>query len=58
MNHFIRGFFDGNGSVYVTNNRINITFYSTHDFLITLKKRLINNIGVNNNSIFDKKNVS
>lgn len=31
--HFLRGFFDGDGSIHKTNGHWRISFYGTHDFL-------------------------
>lgn len=36
IHHFIRGYFDGDGSIYISNNRGNISFVGTEDFIKTL----------------------
>lgn len=58
MNHFIRGFFDGNGCIYKSNGFYRVVFYSQKNFLNDLKYFLINELNVNNNSIFSKENIS
>ncbi len=45
--HFIRGYFDGDGSVYENNGTLNISIVGTVDFLNETKKILINNCNVN-----------
>ena len=36
IHHFIRGYFDGDGSIFISNNRGNISFVGTKDFITTL----------------------
>lgn len=60
MRHFIRGFFDGNGSVtHCCEHNIikpRILFYSTHAFCEEIKKYLSQNIEANCGSVYDQKN--
>lgn len=63
MRHFIRGYFDGDGTVYLDNinhsdNRSIFGFYGQHDFLLNIKNELINEINISNRKIFDKESVS
>ncbi len=46
INHFIRGYFDGDGSVYLSNNHIYSNFTGTENVLINIKKEL-NDLGLN-----------
>ena len=36
IHHFIRGYFDGDGSIFISKNRGNISFVGTEDFIKTL----------------------
>lgn len=61
--HFIRGYFDGDGTVYNSNkkysdNRSIFGFYGQHQLLDKIKKLLIKEIGLSDIKIFDKKTVS
>jgi len=38
IHHFIRGYVDGDGSIYITNNNINVSVLGTKEFLSTLIK--------------------
>ena len=53
MNHFIRGYFDGDGNITVINNqnsvRGNITIVSSIDFCLRLKEYLENKLGISTN---------
>ena len=40
MRHFIRGYFDGDGSVYTTGGRVCCKFIGTYDFLLGVKRYL------------------
>jgi intein-encoded DNA endonuclease-like protein len=57
MRHFIRGYFDGDGS-FTTSGCAKYVFYGNPIFIRGLHKYLVTEIGVNNNKVFDKKNVS
>lgn len=63
VRHFIRGYFDGDGTVYIDNvnhkdNRSIFGFLGQHDFLEDIKKVLISEIELTNRKIFDKETVS
>ncbi len=46
VKHFIRGYFDGDGSVYLSNNCIYSSFTGTENMLLGIKKEL-NNLNLN-----------
>ena len=56
--HYIRGFFDGNGSVFVNsrNQKLRIAFYSTHEYCDNLNHLLNEKYGTTLNKVYDKKN--
>ena len=60
MSHFIRGFFDGNGTITHTVSRgkekPRIGFYSTHDFCDDLNRFLNKTIKTSLNKVYDQKN--
>lgn len=60
LRHFIRGYFDGDGTVYINNKtkRLVFGFYGQHDFLENIKQVLIEDININKNKITDKETVS
>lgn len=47
LNHFIRGYFDGDGSVWIQKEVLNISIVGTINFLQTIKKILIENCNLN-----------
>jgi DNA-binding transcriptional regulator WhiA len=53
MPHLIRGFFDGDGTVYLTkkDEKLHFGFYGTYDFVTEIKEYLIKKININNNII-------
>ena len=53
IRHFIRGYFDGDGSVYLSNNYIYSSFTGTENILINIKKEL-NDLGLNTKSSIRK----
>lgn len=57
MKHFIRGYFDGDGSVYFTSkeNSIRTAFYGTHDFISSIQDFLIEELGLTKKKITDQK---
>lgn len=57
MNHYIRGYFDGDGSVYLKNNIAHFNFVGSKSFIPELNKYLFN-IGIFNKiySIIDRGN--
>lgn len=52
IRHFIRGYFDGDGSVYENNGTLNISIVGTIDFLNEMKKMLMKNCNLND-TMFD-----
>jgi len=56
IRHFIRGYFDGDGSVYENNGTLNISIVGTIDFLNEIKKMLINNCNLND-TMFDDRHL-
>ena len=57
MPDLIRGIFDANGSVYITNKnkKLHFSFYSTHSMLESIKDLLRNKLNFPNNKIIDQK---
>jgi len=56
LHHFIRGYFDGDGSVYISSNKLNIEFTGTLNFITEVQNILIKDLGFNKTSIYFKKN--
>lgn len=56
--HYIRGIFDGDGTVFVTNDRLRFGFYGTHTLVSQIQEWLIEQISINKNKVFDKSTVS
>lgn len=59
--HYIRGIFDGDGTVYMRNDKSHqllFGFYGTHILVSQVKEYLLNKINVSNNVITDKETVS
>lgn len=58
LRHFIRGYFDGDGSVTVSNGSIALHIYGTHRFLNSYKEKL-ESLGIRvNNQVHDKKDIN
>ena len=62
MNHFLRGYFDGDGNITLFKTRseneqirANITIVSSHDFINNLNKYFLNNLGFESNVYHEKK---
>ena len=56
MKHFIRGYFDGDGSVYLTkDNTIKTAFYGTHGFINSIQDFLIKELDLTKKKITDQK---
>lgn len=57
MPHLIRGYFDGNGTVYVNSqsNTLKVAFYGTHALLEDINNYLSSKLNVNKKSITDQK---
>lgn len=55
--HYIRGFFDGNGSVFINsrNQRLRVAFYSTHEYCDNLNHLLNEKYGTTLNKVYDQK---
>ena len=47
VKHFIRGYFDGDGSVYISENTLNMSIVGTINFLTTCQKILIKKCNLN-----------
>lgn len=58
--HFIRGYFDGDGTIYRAKNydRPIIAFYGTFEFLNSLKKEISKVIDINRLNVHKKKDVN
>lgn len=57
--HYIRGIFDGDGTVYISKNeRLRFGFYGTHKLVSQVRQWLIEQIDINHNKVFDKPTVS
>lgn len=55
MRHFIRGFFDGDGSITSCSGRVTVNFTSNTDMLLQLRDFLHNAIGTSNRiSVYDQ----
>lgn len=53
MNHFIRGFFDGDGSVFINKNRLGVSFVSaSENFLNDLYDYIFEQITINRNKLY------
>lgn len=59
MRHFIRGFFDGDGCVYINYRykvpRPHFSFYGTYEFLSDLKEHLVQELNLSNRKVHQKK---
>lgn len=53
INHFIRGMFDGDGSVYTSNGYLHVSYYGSHEIC----QQLIDFFGLKN-KVYDKKSIS
>ena len=60
MHHMIRGYFDGDGTVYITKNdsKLHFGFYGTYDFITDIRDYLINKIKLNKNKVIKQKNAN
>lgn len=56
IRHFIRGYFDGDGTVYINSkqNSLRIGFYGTKDFLTSIQNHFHKELGTSLNSIYEK----
>lgn len=59
MRHYIRGYFDGNGSAFVTKQKgymkLKMAIYSTHDFCTNIKQYLEQRLNLNVHKVYDHK---
>mgnify|MGYP000887320510 CR=1 FL=1 len=55
QSHFIRGFFDGDGCIYISNKSISSSFTSTKEFLQEVQKILIKEVSLNLTKLTRKK---
>ena len=58
IRHFIRGYFDGDGTVYIDKDGLKFGFYGQHYLLNDIKNVLIKDIGLANRKIHDKETLS
>lgn len=57
--HYIRGIFDGDGTVYINgHNHLRFGFYGTYKLVSQVEQYLISQINISNNKIIDKGTVS
>ncbi len=58
-NHFIRGYFDGDGCIYLNKdkNYYKVSFAGTYDFLSNIQKIINKNIGLNFTKILKQHNI-
>lgn len=58
MHHFIRGYFDGDGSIHISNSKYNylrVIFYGTFEFLNALKSKIMSSINSSDTMIHKQK---
>lgn len=60
MRHFIRGYFDGDGSVFIDSktNALRTAFYGTHDFVANIQAFLQAELGFRDKKVHDQKEAS
>lgn len=56
--HYIRGIFDGDGTVFISKNYLRFGFYGTHQLVSEVQQWLGGQIQLSQNKIFDKPTVS
>ena len=56
IKHFIRGYFDGDGTVYINSksNKLRIGFYGTKELLLSIQNHLHNELNTSVNLIYEK----
>jgi intein-encoded DNA endonuclease-like protein len=56
IKHFIRGYFDGDGTVYLNNKsgKLRFGFYGTYKLLEDIKLYLNKELGLSNNKLYEK----
>lgn len=58
LRHFIRGYFDGDGSVYISNSKLSISFLGTESFLISLQEVFIQELNLTKVQIYKHSNIT
>ena len=58
FHHYVRGIFDGDGTVFISKGRLRFGFYGTHKLVSQVQDWLISQINISNNKVFDKETVS
>lgn len=58
IHHFIRGYFDGDGSVYVSNTKLSISILGTEMFLNSLQNVFINKLNLTKVKIYRHLNIT
>lgn len=56
--HYIRGIFDGDGTVFMSHGHLRFGFYGTHKLVSQTQEWLGSEIGISQNKVFDKESVS
>lgn len=56
--HYIRGIFDGDGTVFVSKDKLRFGFYGTHKLVSQVQDWLNEQINISHNKVFDKPTVS
>ena len=56
MKDYVRGFFDGNGSVAKSGDKLHLIFYSTHSFCENIASFLAKKLGIHKCKVTDQKN--
>ena len=58
LRHFVRGYFDGDGSVYVSNDKLSISFLGTDNFLNDLQSLFISELSLTKVKIYKHANIT
>lgn len=56
IRHFIRGYFDGDGSIYIHQNQLHLSIISTKSFLLHTQCHLTKNIQINSQLRYESDN--
>ncbi len=56
VRHFIRGYFDGDGSVYISSKKLSVELIGTPEFISVCQSILMNEVGLNKTTLYAKKN--
>ncbi|MFW6030879.1 MAG: LAGLIDADG family homing endonuclease [Halanaerobiales bacterium] len=57
LSHFVRGYFDGDGTIGQSHNKPRLRILGTHEFLINMRNQISKTIGVNPNKPHVKENI-